>query len=139
MGSVTKEQLQEFHDTFKHFDKQNRNKLTKAEFKGACSSVGEDFGEAQLEQTFKLYDKDDDGFIIFEEFIDFMSAVVKEGTGYDDFVESFRTIVGGKDVITASQLQGNLEKEEAAYLMKNMPESDGHYDFISYAKKKYGK
>jgi len=30
MSSVTKEQLQEFHDTFKHFDKTNRNKLNKA-------------------------------------------------------------------------------------------------------------
>jgi len=138
MGSVSKEQLQEFHDTFKHFDKQNRNKLNKLEFKAACASVGEDIADNILENTFKAYDKDEDGFINFEEFIEFMSSVVREGTGYDDVVESFRAITGGKDTITANQLTGNLEKEEAEYLMKKMPHTDGNYDFIAYAKKTYG-
>jgi len=139
MGSVSKEQLQEFHDTFKHFDKQNRNKLNKNEFKAACASVGEDIPDNLLESTFKAYDKDEDGFINFEEFIEFMSNVVKEGTGFDDIVESFRAITGGKDVITGSQLSGNLEKTEAEYLMKVMPQVDGGYDFVTYAKKTYGK
>jgi len=139
IGSVTKEQLQEFHDTFKHFDKTNRNKLNKAEFKGACSSVGEDIAEHILESTFKIYDKDEDGFIDFTEFIEFMSNVVKEGTSYEDVIESFRAITGGKDVITANQLTGNLEKAEAEFLMKSMPQVDNGYDFVTYAKKTYGK
>jgi len=139
MGSVSKEQLQEFHDTFKHFDKQNRNKLNKLEFKAACASVGEDIPDQVLETTFKAYDKDEDGFINFEEFIEFMSSVVKEGTGYDDVVESFKAITGGKDFITANQLTGNLEKSEAEYLMKVMPQTSGGYDFVAYAKKTFGK
>jgi len=139
MGSVSKEQLQEFHDTFKHFDKQNRNKLNKLEFKAACASVGEDIPDNVLESTFKSYDKDGDGFINFEEFIEFMSSVVKEGTGYDDVVESFRAITGGKDVISATQLTSNLEKDEAEYLMKKMPQVNGGYDFVTYAKNTYGK
>jgi len=139
MGSVSKEQLQEFHDTFKHFDKQNRNKLNKLEFKAACASVGEDIPDQTMESTFKVYDKDDDGFISFEEFIDFMSNIVKEGTGYDDVVESFRAITGGKDIISAVQLTGNLEKSEAEYLMKVMPPADGGFDFVAYAKKTFGK
>jgi len=139
MGSVSKEQLQEFHDTFKHFDKQNRNKLNKLEFKAACASVGEDIPDHVLETTFKAYDKDEDGFIDFSEFIEFMSSVVKEGTGFDDVVESFRAITGGKDFITANQLTGNLEKAEAEYLMKVMPSVNGGYDFVAYAKKTFGK
>jgi len=92
-----------------------------------------------MESTFKVYDKDDDGFISFEEFIDFMSNIVKEGTGYDDVVESFRAITGGKDIISAVQLTGNLEKSEAEYLMKVMPPADGGFDFVAYAKKTFGK
>jgi len=118
IGSVTKEQIKEFNDTFKHFDKTNRNKLNKAEFKGACSSVGEDIPDNVLESTFKVYDKDEDGFISFEEFLEFMSGIVKEGTGYEDVVESFRAITGGKDIISKVQLEGNLDKTEAEFLMK---------------------
>jgi actinin alpha len=139
IGSVTKEQIKEFNDTFKHFDKTNRNKLNKAEFKGACSSVGEDIPDNVLESTFKVYDKDEDGFISFEEFLEFMSGIVKEGTGFEDVIESFRAITGGKDVITKVQLEGNLDKVEAEYLMKKMPQVDGGYDFVAYAKKTFGK
>jgi len=53
LGSVTKEQLDEFHETFKHFDKAGRNALGKNDFKAACASVGEDIPDNELESVFK--------------------------------------------------------------------------------------
>jgi len=139
LSSVSKEQLQEFLDTFKHFDKSKIGRLDKNSFKAACAAAGEDIPDKDLDQTFKKYDKDNDGFIQFEEFIDFMSSVVKEGTCYEDILESFAEIAGGKDFITESQLKSNLEAEEAEFLIANMPKVSGGFDYKAYAKKTYGK
>jgi len=100
LSSVSKEQLQDFLDTFKHFDKSKMGKLDKNSFKAACAAAGEDIPDKDLDSTFHKFDSDGDGFIKFEEFITFMSSVVKEGTGYEDIIESFAEIAGGKDFIT---------------------------------------
>jgi len=139
LSSVSKEQLQDFLDTFKHFDKSKMGKLDKNSFKAACAAAGEDIPEKDLDSTFHKFDEDGDGFIKFEEFISFMSSVVKEGTGYEDIIESFAEIAGGKDFITESQLKSNLEAEEAEFLIKNMPKVSGGFDYKQYAKNAYGK
>jgi len=114
-------------------------KLDKNSFKAACAAAGEDIPDKDLDSTFKNYDQDGDGFIQFEEFIQFMSSVVKEGTGYEDIVESFSEIAGGKDFITEAQLKSNLEADEAEFLIQNMPKVSGGFDYKAYAKKTYGK
>jgi len=139
LSSVSKEQLQDFLDTFKHFDKSKMGKLDKNSFKAACAAAGEDIPDNQLDSTFLKFDNDGDGFIQFEEFISFMSQVVKEGTGYEDIIESFAEIAGGKDFITEAQLRTNLEAEEAEFLIKNMPKVSGGFDYKQYAKNTYGK
>jgi len=53
MSSVSKEQLNEFHETFKYFDKSGNNKLDKNQFKAACASVGEDIPDNELDSVFK--------------------------------------------------------------------------------------
>jgi len=141
MGSVSKEQLDELHDTFKHFDKQNSGKLPKNEFKAACAAVGEDILDSELDNVFKKYDKDKDGFVSFEEYIEYMSSLVKEGTSFEDVVASFKELAGGNDkIITEQQIRSNIEdNEEAEYLIKNMPKTDGGFDYVAYCKKTYGK
>jgi actinin alpha len=139
MGSVTKEQLDEFHETFKHFDKAGKNHLGKNDFKAACASVGEDIPDSELDAVFRNYDKDNDGLISFEEFTEYMSNIVKEGTGYEDVVASFRELAGGADTITEAQLTGSMEKEDAAYLLQTMPKKNGAYDYIAYANSTFGK
>lgn len=140
MSSVKKEQLQEFHETFKFFDKGNENKLGKNEFKAACAAVGEDIVDQELDKVFKKYDKDNDGFINFEEFIDFMSTISKEGTGYEDIIASFQELAGGNKFITEQQIRTNIDNaEEVEFLLKNMPKTDQGYDYVAYCNKTFGK
>jgi len=141
LGSVTKEQLDEFHETFKHFDKTGRNALGKNDFKAACASVGEDIPDNELDSVFKSYDKNNDGLISFEEFTEYMSSIVKEGTGYEDVLASFKELSGGAEFITEAQIKGNMEKDEAEYLVNNMPKHKGGqgYDYKLYADKLFGK
>jgi len=139
LSSVSKEQLQDFLDTFKHFDKSKLGKLDKNSFKAACAAAGEDIPDNDLDATFHKFDDDGDGFIKFEEFITFMSSVVKEGTGYEDILQSFSEIAGGKDFITEAQIRSNLEGEEADFLVQNMPKCDGGFDYKKYAAKTFGK
>jgi len=139
LSSVSKEQLNEFHETFKYFDKGGNNKLDKNQFKAACASVGEDIPDNELDSVFKKYDKDLDGFINFEEYIEYMSSIAKEGTGYEDVIASFKELAGGKDFITQSQLSSNMEKDEVDYLISVMPKCQGGYDYVAYANKTFGK
>jgi len=139
LGSVTKEQLDEFHETFKHFDKAGRNALGKNDFKAACASVGEDIPDNELESVFKKFDKNNDGLISFEEFTEYMSSIVKEGTGYEDVIASFKELAGGADFITETQLKANMEKDEAEYLLKVMPKKGDGYDYTKYANTTFGK
>jgi actinin alpha len=139
MGSVTKEQLDEFHETFKHFDKAGKNHLGKNDFKAACAAVGEDIPDSELDAVFRKYDKDNDGLISFEEFTEYMSGLVKEGTGYEDVIASFKELAGGADVISQQQLLSNMEKEEAEYLIQTMPKKGDGYDYVAYANETFGK
>jgi len=139
MQNVSEEQLKEFHETFRYFDKGKNGKLNKHEFKAACASVGEDIPDNELDKVFKTYDRDEDGFISFEEFVHFMSSIVKEGTSYEDVIQSFKELAGGNDFITENQLRAALDNEEADYLIASMPRTpDGNLDYIAYAKKTYG-
>jgi len=140
MGSVKKEQLQEFHETFRFFDRGNQNKLGKNEFKAACASIGEDIMDSELDNVFKKYDKDKDNAINFEEFIDFMSTISREGTGYEDVLASFSELAGGNKFITEQQIKQNIDSaEEVEHLLKNMPQVDGGYDYVAYCNKTFGK
>jgi len=139
LSSVSKEQLQDFLDTFKHFDKSKSGQLDKNSFKAACAAAGEDIPDKDLDSTFAKFDEDKDGFIKFEEFITFMSSVVKEGTSYEDIVESFKEIAGGKEFITEAQIRSNMDAEEADFLVKTMPKNKDGFDYVAYCKKTYGK
>jgi Ca2+-binding EF-hand superfamily protein len=138
--NISEEQLNELHQSFKHFDKGNQNKLAKNEFKAACASVGEDILDSELDAVFKKYDHDKDGFISFEEYIEYMSSVVKEGSGYDDIVASFAELAGGAKFITEAQLRSSIENaEEVEFLLKAMPKVTGGFDYVAYADKTFGK
>jgi len=138
--NISEEQLNELHQAFKHFDKQNQHKLAKNEFKAACAAVGEDIMDSELDAVFKKYDHDKDGFISFEEYIEFMSSVVKEGSGYEDILASFADLAGGNKIITEQQLRSNIENaEEVEFLLKAMPKVDGGYDYVAYTQKTFGK
>ena len=52
VSNVTPEQLEQYSESFRHFDKDNSNTLIRDEFKAALQAEGTSFEEAEFESTF---------------------------------------------------------------------------------------
>jgi DNA repair exonuclease SbcCD ATPase subunit len=131
-SNISEEQLKDFRDTFKFFDKENTGSLTKFPFKAACAAAGEDIPDEHLEKVFKEFDADGDGKISFDEFISFISSVAKEGAGKGDLMTAFQEIAGGNKFLTEQQIVSNFAKEQAQHFLTEMKKTDEGYDYESY-------
>jgi len=138
-SNISESQLKDIRDTFKFFDKEKSGSLNKIQFKAACASLGEDIPDEKLENTFAMYDVDKDGKISFDEFVSFISSVVKEGAGKDDLLAAFKDLTKGEDFISESVIRSNFDKDQAEYFLKTMPKTDKGYDFAAYLDSTYAK
>ena len=66
MTNVSPQQLEEYSETFKHFDKDNSNTLSRHEFKAALQVQGYTYEEAEFDKIFNEVSKGDDN-VSFEE------------------------------------------------------------------------
>jgi Ca2+-binding EF-hand superfamily protein len=131
-SNISESQLKDFHDTFRHFDREKSGTLSKLAFKAACAAVGEDIPDNKLEETFNGYDKDRDGKISFDEFITFISSVAKAGQSKSDILQAFRDLSGGNKFITEQQLRNNFDKEQAEQFLATLKKTDEGYDYEGY-------
>jgi Ca2+-binding EF-hand superfamily protein len=138
-SNLTAEQIKDFQETFKYFDKDKDGKLNKLDFKATCNALGEDVPEQELDRVFTTYDKDKDGSITFEEFLDYMSKIAKEGGGYEDVLEAFKQIANGNQYISEAGLRSTVDKQEVDYLLTKMPKVGDAYDYEAYLKSVYNK
>lgn len=139
LSDVTEDQLKDWGQTFRHFDAQKQNSLTKLQFKAACAAVGEDIPDDQLEARFANYDKDKDGKIEFDEWIDFMKIISKEGSGYKDIMDAFAELAGNAPTITENQMRSVMPQEQVDYLIKVMPKAADGYDYKTYCEQSFAK
>lgn len=124
--NVTPQQLQEFKETFIHFDGDKDNKLSKLEFKSCVSGLGVvelDFegGNAVFESLFKRV-SDGADVITFEQFTDYMISITVDSVSQQQLSDSFETIAGGKDHITVNDLKvAQLAQDQIDFLTSTMP------------------
>eukprot|EP01122_Echinamoeba_exundans_P009062 TRINITY_DN311_c0_g1_i1.p2 TRINITY_DN311_c0_g1~~TRINITY_DN311_c0_g1_i1.p2 ORF type:complete len:798 (-),score=275.14 TRINITY_DN311_c0_g1_i1:120-2513(-) len=141
-SGVTDEQLAEFKSAFAHFDKDNSGHLNRLEFKSCLQSLGEELKDPEIEALMNEY-----GLLIEENgattrqlpFNSFVAYMIKKHSNTDNaqaIVESFATIAGGKEFVTANDLRSVLPNDKVDYLLAHMPKhasvEDG-YDYKSYA------
>eukprot|EP00117_Sycon_ciliatum_P010415 scpid4432/ scgid12327/ Spectrin alpha chain, brain; Alpha-II spectrin; Fodrin alpha chain; Spectrin, non-erythroid alpha chain len=145
MTGVSEDELKEFNQMFRHFDKDNSNLLDHAEFKACLRSLGYDLpiveeGEVdpQFEEILNQVDPNRDGQVSMEEFMAFMISRVSENVESSKEVENaFRAITSNGDApyVTAAELLQALPKEQAEYCMRNMqpyPDVKDAYDYKSF-------
>jgi Ca2+-binding EF-hand superfamily protein len=137
--NITEEQLKEFQEAFRHFDKDRDGRINKLDFKSCCQSLGEDIPDNQLDKIFAEYDTDGDGHITFDELVNYMSKNLRVGSSYEDVIDAFSQLAGGKDYITEAQLRSVMDKSEADYLLSKMPKTDEGYDYKAYLNETFAK
>eukprot|EP01132_Coremiostelium_polycephalum_P011567 gene11567-14169_t len=122
---VTAEELAEFKQCYNHFDKDNDNKLNRLELSSCLKSLGEDLSEEQLARVMSIIDKDGNGNVSFEEFVEYMVNSRKVSDTADSTRSQFRTMADDKDFITEAQIRSSItDPKQVDYLLANMPQTE---------------
>lgn len=138
--NISPEQLQEFQETFNHFDSQKSGKLSKLDFKSAVSGLGLvelDFegGNAVFEALFKRVSGGADT-VSFDQFVDYMISITVDTVSPQQLRDSFDIIAAGKDHVTVNDLKvAQLSAQQIEYLTSVMPKHasiEGGYDYRAW-------
>ena len=133
--NMTAAQLEEFESTFRHFDKDNSNTLSKLEFKAALAGLGIMYPDNEFDQVFAKTCQGTDS-VNFEQFINFAVSVTEDRTSPDQLREAFKTLGGEKGYVTDMDLRMCFLAEPVlSYLRETMPRrnnAEGQYDYNAF-------
>eukprot|EP01102_Stenamoeba_stenopodia_P022554 TRINITY_DN945_c0_g1_i1.p1 TRINITY_DN945_c0_g1~~TRINITY_DN945_c0_g1_i1.p1 ORF type:complete len:633 (-),score=208.25 TRINITY_DN945_c0_g1_i1:93-1991(-) len=136
-GNLSPEQLQEFKETFNHFDSQKSGKLSKLDFKACLSGLGVvelDFegGNAVFEGIFKRVSGGGDT-VSFDQFVEYMQSITLDTVSSQQLQDSFDTIAGNKGHLTVSDLKvAQLSPQQIEYLISVIPPHPSIPDAYDY-------
>ncbi|XP_053214781.1 calmodulin-A-like [Panonychus citri] len=103
---LTQEQIAEFKEAFKLFDKDLDGRITSTELGIVMRSLGQRATEAELKNMVTLVDQDGNGTIEFNEFLHMMSRKMKETDKEEELREAFRVFDrNGDGFINAAELR----------------------------------
>jgi actinin alpha len=133
-STVTPEQLAEFQETFKTFDKDNSGCLQKHEMKACLASLGHDASDAKMNSLFAERAKTHPDKIVFDEFVDYMVKISEDSDNPNTIKNAFKTIAADKEWVSEQDLKIVFQdKETLAYLLANLPKNaDGNYDYVAF-------
>lgn len=154
---LTPEEIKDLSECFKHFDKDDSGRLEPKEFKSCLVSVGHQFkddfsvsvndnsnnnNEAKANEVLHNFDVKDfnrimkevdparRGYVTFDAFLKYMARQNVDDNVEDQVNQSFKTIAGDKDYVTAEDIRTNLPPEDANYCLRHMtPQNDPMGDF----------
>ncbi|KAG8449550.1 hypothetical protein GDO86_016267 [Hymenochirus boettgeri] len=146
---ISQEQMNEFRNSFNHFDRDHSGRLGPEEFKACLISLGYDIGndaqgEAEFARIMGIVDPNRLGFVTFQAFIDFMSREAADTDTADQVMASFKILAGDKNYITADELRRELPPDQAEYCIARMapymaPDAvPGALDYMSFSTALYG-
>jgi len=136
-SGVSSEQLQEFRETFKAFDKDGSGMLEKHEFKACMSALGYALSDDQVDRIYNERAKKHPGKMIFEEFVDYMIQRTEDSDTPSSVKMAFKALASDKDHITEDELRRALDPETVSYLLSNMPKTGGKLDYNAFTDKTY--
>ncbi|XP_004349304.2 pectoralis alpha actinin [Capsaspora owczarzaki ATCC 30864] len=145
MSGLTEEQIQEYRQSYSHFDKDNSGRLDRLEFRACLLSTGYSLPEVKAGEADPTYDAilakvdpDGQGYVEFDRFVDFMRNENADTDSADQIIESFRVIAGGKDYVTADELRRDLPPVQAEYVISRAPaHPSGGLDYVAYVRSVY--
>ena len=138
-SGVSAEQLEEFKKTFQHFDVDNDGTLSRLEFKSVLSGLGLvaldfDGSDKKSEQIFQKVSGGAD-VVNFDQYVTYMTSITENASSVDALQESFSTIAGGRDFVTAADFKvAGMTQEQIDFLTSSMPAGphDGSYDYKAW-------
>jgi len=126
-SDVSPQQLQEFRDSFNHFDKTKNGTLSRHEFAACLQTLGEELTESIWTTVAST-----DNAVDFDEYVRFMSARVRDSESKAQVADSFKILSKDKDYITEADLRSVLEPAQVEYLVANLPPKGDGYDYQAF-------
>ncbi|KAL4237852.1 hypothetical protein ACF0H5_002564 [Mactra antiquata] len=108
------EQMKDFKASFSLFDRDGDGKVSKDELRTAMRSLGQNPTEDELNEIMNEVDKDGNGTIDYDEFVNLMSKRSLEVNEEDELRKSFKVFDKNGD--------GLISFEELKYVMTHMGE-----------------
>ncbi|CAJ0928323.1 unnamed protein product [Ranitomeya imitator] len=141
---ISQEQMNEFRNSFNHFDRKKTGMLESDDFRACLISMGYNMGEAEFTRIMGIVDPNRLGVVTFQAFIDFMSRETTDTDTADQVMASFKVLAGDKNYITADELRRELPPDQAEYCIARMAPYMGHdaapgaLDYMSFSTALYG-
>ncbi|KAI8846063.1 calponin homology domain-containing protein [Chytridium lagenaria] len=131
--NVTAAQLDEWTETFKHFDKDNKNALNKDQFRGALQALGDVSGDAEFERIFGAISSDD--YVSFQPFMEHVKSTAEDRMTAADCEAAFKNLAVDKEYITEKDLiMGGVSPAVVDYFKRVLPKSGEGFNFKSFVK-----
>ncbi|KAJ3102734.1 hypothetical protein HDU97_000347 [Phlyctochytrium planicorne] len=129
--NVTAAQLDEWTETFKIFDKDNKNSLSRDQFRGALQALGIVSEDAEFEQIFKKISVN--GFVFFQPYMEHVKASAEDRTTAADCEAAFRNLSVEKDFITEGDLlRGGVPHNVVEYFKVAIPKKGDGLNFKDF-------
>ncbi|CAB3999463.1 calmodulin-alpha-like isoform X3 [Paramuricea clavata] len=120
MDKLTEEQVEEYRDAFRFFDKDESGYITTKELGSIMRSLGQNPTEVELQEIMNTVDFDGNGTIDFNEFVNMMININNNTLDEAELVEAFRTFDNDdKGYIFSSELRSVLR-----YIGDNIPDEE---------------
>ncbi|OHT09387.1 hypothetical protein TRFO_21709 [Tritrichomonas foetus] len=128
---ISEEQLSEYRETFRMFDKDKNNTLVNYELNACLTALGETSSEAECTQIIAKYTNG--GKVMdFDTYVKFMLDRFSKAENKDTTTEAFRAIAQNSPVVSEEQLRKFFSPEDVEYLKTQLTPVDGGYDFASW-------
>ena len=144
---ISPEQIEEFRQTFKHFDQDKDDKLSKLEFKSCLSGLGVvelDFegGDKRFESIFNGVAAGGD-HVDLAQFVKYMISITQDEASFEQIRDAFNTLANGKDHITLNDLKvAQISQQQIEFLLPHLKPRDGidgGYEFNDYVTRTFNK
>jgi Ca2+-binding EF-hand superfamily protein len=153
-AGVTPQQMREYQDVFRHFDRDRSGTLQYVEFKACLRSLGHDYPvdkdgneNAEFLRVVSFVDPERKGYVTSKAFVDFMIQRETENVAkVDDVLDAFKSAAADKSFVTRQELEGMLPGEVTEYCVKMMDpfvNEDGYavpnrFSFESFTRALFG-
>jgi len=137
-SDISPEQLNEFKEVFKHFDKNRDGSLGRLEMKACLQALGDEPSDSELDNIMKTVDPENKG-VVFEAFTNFMIKRTKDTDSRDEILIAFKELANDKDFVTEEDLRKVMSNDKVAYLLQRMPKygSGTGYDYKAWVEQAY--
>jgi len=131
-SNITEDQIAEFQDTFKHFDKDRSGELDKLEFRACLQTLGQTYNDEAFNALFaKLAGPNDR--ISMDTFVKYMISLLEDTDDAAQIKQSFKILSNDKPTISSNDLRvPPLQTSEIDFLTTRMQGSDSSYDYAAY-------